>query len=154
MEAPRIAEILIENQLDRLDVANYNSPDQTVISGPSDLIADAQPIFEAAGVRAYIPLKVSAPFHSRYMQSAAEEFRAFLKGFTLRDPQIPVYANCTAEPYGPGEMIDLLPQQIASPVRWNETINKFLDLPAPEFTEVGPGRVLTGLLAKIRKARG
>jgi len=74
----------------RLDVANFNSFDQTVIAGPKDAITAVKPEFEAAGVRAFIPLKVSAPFHSRYMQGPQDEFADFLASFSFGAPAVPV----------------------------------------------------------------
>ena len=147
----RVKEIIETNAFESIDVANFNSPAQTVISGPEEGLSLAQKAFNEAGVKAFIPLKVSAPFHSRYMQPAADEFAEFLKGFHFAEPKIPVIANTTAEAYPPGGVADLLARQISSPVRWLDTVKFFLSQPEPEFTEVGPGRVLSGLLAKIKR---
>jgi malonyl CoA-acyl carrier protein transacylase len=137
----------------RLDVANVNSFDQTVIAGPkADLEAVEAPL-ASAGARGCIPLNVSAPFHSRYMRSAEDEFTAFLSGFPLRAPQIPVVANATARPYAPDAVRDTLARQIGSTVRWLESMLWLLDQPGGEFEEVGPGAVLTKILAQIRKKR-
>jgi malonyl CoA-acyl carrier protein transacylase len=137
----------------RLDVANVNSFDQTVIAGPkADLEAVEAPL-ASAGARGCIPLNVSAPFHSRYMRSAEDEFTAFLSGFPLRAPQIPVVANATARPYAPDAVHDTLARQIGSTVRWLESMLWLLDQPGGEFEEVGPGAVLTKILAQIRKKR-
>jgi trans-AT polyketide synthase/acyltransferase/oxidoreductase domain-containing protein len=137
----------------RLDVANYNSFDQTVIAGPTDAIAAVKPEFEAAGVRAYIPLKVSAPFHSRYMREPQAEFATFLEGVSFRTPSIPVVANATAQPYTPAAVRETLAGQIGSPVRWLDSMLFLLDQGVTEFEEVGPGSVLTKLFAQIKKAR-
>jgi malonyl CoA-acyl carrier protein transacylase len=137
----------------RLDVANFNSFDQTVIAGPKDAIAAVKPDFEAAGVRAFIPLKVSAPFHSRYMREPQAEFAGFLADFTLKAPAIPVVANATAAPYEPDQVRHTLASQIGSPVRWLDSILFLLDQRVTEFVETGPGSVLTKLIAQIRKNR-
>jgi len=137
----------------RLDVANYNSFDQTVIAGPKDAIAAVKPDFEAAGARAFIPLKVSAPFHSRYMKAPQAEFAGFLQDFTFAPPQIPVVANATAARYEPDRLRDTLASQIGSPVRWLDSMLFLLDQGVTDFVETGPGSVLSKLIAQIRKTR-
>jgi len=101
----------------RLDVANFNSYDQTVIAGPKDDLAAVKAQFEAAGVRAYIPLNVSAPFHSRYMRDAQAEFGSFLDGVTFHPPQIPVISNVTGMPYDAARVRQTLSEQIGNSVR-------------------------------------
>jgi trans-AT polyketide synthase/acyltransferase/oxidoreductase domain-containing protein len=136
-----------------LDVANFNSFDQTVIAGPTDAIAAVKPLFEAAGVKLFVPLKVSAPFHSRYMREPQAEFSAFLDGFTFGTPAIPVIANATARPYDPAAVRPTLASQIGSPVKWLDSMLYLLDQGVTEVQEVGPGNVLTKLVAQIRKKR-
>jgi malonyl CoA-acyl carrier protein transacylase len=136
----------------RLDVANYNSFDQTVIAGPTEDIGAVKPAFETAGVRAYIPLKVSAPFHSRYMRESMEQFAGFLDGFSFSALTVPVVANVTAEPYG-ADIRETLARQIGHSVRWLNTVSFLLDRHVTEFQECGPGTVLTKIVAQIRKAR-
>jgi trans-AT polyketide synthase/acyltransferase/oxidoreductase domain-containing protein len=136
----------------RVDVANYNAVDQTVIAGPQDDLAAVRPDFEAAGVRAFTPLKVSAPFHSRYMAEPMREYGAFLAGFTFAPPAIPVIANVTARPYPATALRETLARQIGSSVRWLDSMRYLLDQGATEFVEVGPGNVLTKLIVRIRKA--
>jgi malonyl CoA-acyl carrier protein transacylase len=138
----------------RLDVANFNSFDQTVIAGPKDAIAAVKPIFEAAGVRAYIPLNVSAPFHSRYMRASQAEFAAFLGNVHFDAPRIPVISNVTGKPYEANRVCETLSEQIGHSVRWLDSMLYLLSQPDPEFIEVGPGTVLTKLIEKIRKRKG
>ncbi len=135
----------------RLDVANFNSYDQTVIAGPKDDLAAVKSQFEAAGVRAYIPLNVSAPFHSRYMRDAQAEFAASLDNVVFNPPQIPVISNVTGKPYDAELMRQTLSGQIGNSVRWLDTIVYLLAQSDPVFEEVGPGSVLAKLLAQIRK---
>ena len=137
----------------KLDVANFNSFDQTVIAGPVDAIAAVKPQFEAAGVKLFVPLKVSAPFHSRYMREPQAEFAGFLDGFTFGTPAIPVIANATAQPYDPAVVKPTLASQIGSPVKWLDSILYLLDQGVTEVQEVGPGNVLTKLVAQIKKKR-
>ncbi|MEO7891738.1 MAG: ACP S-malonyltransferase [Vicinamibacterales bacterium] len=138
----------------RLDVANYNAFDQTVIAGPQEDLRAVAAAFEQAGARAFTPLKVSAPFHSRYMQEPMREFGVFLDTFTLGAPNIPVISNVTAEPYPNDAVRDTLARQIGQSVRWLDSMLYLLDREVATFVEVGPGNVLTKLLARIRKARG
>jgi malonyl CoA-acyl carrier protein transacylase len=137
----------------RLDVANYNGFDQTVIAGPQADLAAVAPAFEAAGVRAFTPLKVSAPFHSRYMRTPMLEFGAFLADFSFAPPVTPVLANVTARPYPADAVRETLARQIGHSVRWLESIIYLLDQGADTFVEVGPGNVLTKLLTRIKKQR-
>lgn len=135
----------------RLDVANFNSFDQTVIAGPKDDLTAVKPAFEEAGARAYVPLNVSAPFHSRYMRATQTDFGEFLAGFTFQPPSMPVISNVTAAPYTTDSTRETLARQIASSVRWLDSVLYLLDQGADTFEEVGPGNVLTKLVAQIKK---
>jgi trans-AT polyketide synthase/acyltransferase/oxidoreductase domain-containing protein len=149
---PRIIETLSGSEAgQRLDVANFNAFDQTVIAGPQADIEAVRAAFEAAGVRAFTPLKVSAPFHSRYMEDAMRAFATFLGEFQFAPPSIPVIANVTAEPYPPDQVRATLARQIGQSVRWLDSILYLLRHGADSFEEVGPGTVLTKLVARIRK---
>ncbi|MDA1306909.1 MAG: ACP S-malonyltransferase, partial [Acidobacteria bacterium] len=154
LEPKRIQEVLNNTEPGRrLDVANFNSYDQTVIAGPKDDLAAVKDQFEAAGVRAYIPLNVSAPFHSRYMREAQSMFAAFLQNVMFAAPAIPVISNVSGKPYE-GDMVrSTLSEQIGNSVRWLESIVYLLEQPEPEFEEVGPGSVLTRIVAQIKKRR-
>jgi malonyl CoA-acyl carrier protein transacylase len=138
----------------RLDVANFNAFDQIVIAGPREDLAAVAPAFEAAGVRAFTPLKVSAPFHSRYMRAPMEEFAAGLAEVAFAPPRIPVVSNVTARPYEPDAVRETLGRQIGHAVRWLDSMIFLLDAGVSTFVEVGPGTVLAKLVARIRKARG
>lgn len=155
LEPARIEAILQDSEAGRrLDVANFNSFDQTVIAGPTDAIDAIEPAFTAAAVRAFIRLKVSAPFHSRYMREPQAEFAAFLQGFEFRAPTVPVVANATARPYEADRVRDTLASQIGSPVRWLDSMLWLLDNGVTTVEEVGPGTVLAKLMVQIRKKRG
>lgn len=147
----RIREVL-SRDAPGVDVANLNAPGQTVVSGPREEIASLRAAFgdEARNV---VPLNVGGAFHSRYMAGAAEEFGAFLAQYVLATPRIEVISNVTARPYGGEDPADLLTRQVSSPVRWSETVAYLLDRPDPQFREIGPGQVLTGLVSRIRAGR-
>lgn len=153
--ADNIARILRSENLSTLDVANYNAPTQTVISGPVDDIQRAGAAFEKAGARLYMPLQVSAAFHSRYMAEAAREFSTFLTGFTFHELTVPVVANVTAEPYLPGDATTtiraLLGRQITASVLWTQTVRYLMERGVVTFSELGPGNVLTRLVQQIRQ---
>ncbi len=150
----RIAAILEASEAGRrLDVANFNAFDQTVIAGPVADIEAVKADFEAAGVRAFTLLKVSAPFHSRYMHAAMEEFGRHLDGVTFAAPAIPVIANVTAAPYPADDVRGTLAKQIGSSVRWLDSMVGLLDQGVITFEEVGPGNVLTKLITRIKKSR-
>ncbi|MBU8536770.1 ACP S-malonyltransferase [Falsiroseomonas tokyonensis] len=133
-----------------LDFANLNAPTQTVLSGPATALEAAQPLVEAAGGR-WFPINVATAFHSRHMQPVRLDFAEFLAGITFQPLMLPVIANATALPYRDGEVAHLLARQIDSPVRWVETVQYLLDEPEPEFVEIGPGQVLTRLVAEISR---
>jgi malonyl CoA-acyl carrier protein transacylase len=154
LEPRRIQEILDSTEAGRrIDVANFNSYDQTVIAGPKEDLASVKAQFEAAEVRAYIVLNVSAPFHSRYMREPQSLFATFLHDIDFNAPAIPVISNVSGKPYE-GDMVrQTLSEQIGNSVRWLESMVYLLEQPEPEFEEVGPGSVLTKLLAQIKKRR-
>ncbi|MCB0211427.1 MAG: ACP S-malonyltransferase, partial [Anaerolineae bacterium] len=151
----QISEALQANGLLEIDMANYNAPSQTVISGPSAEISQAEAVLNEAGARLVIPLQVSAAFHSRLMVPAAERFAEFLAPFEFKALAIPVIANVTARPYPsahPTETIKkMLVEQITHPVQWTDTIRYLLGQDATDFEEVGPGAVLTGLVRRIKQ---
>jgi trans-AT polyketide synthase/acyltransferase/oxidoreductase domain-containing protein len=151
MDLARIREILREAQLDAINVANMNSPSQIVLSGPGDAIAQAQKYFRDLGA-VFLPLNVSAAFHSRYMRPAAEEFARIISDVPFRPLRIPVVSNVLARPYQDEEIRENLVLQIYHPVRWTETIQFLLREGVTEVEEVGPGGVLTKLTAEIRNA--
>jgi malonyl CoA-acyl carrier protein transacylase len=156
LDADAIAAVLREHGLDGIDVANFNSPTQTVVSGPVEDIQRAGPLFQAAGARMCMPLPVSAAFHSRYMAVAAREFAEFLAPMTFAAPQLPVVANVTAEPYPAEDASEaakaLLVRQITGSVQWVRSVRRLVADGATAFTEIGPGNVLTRLVQQIRQA--
>jgi trans-AT polyketide synthase/acyltransferase/oxidoreductase domain-containing protein len=152
LDSDGVRRVLAEQALDALDIANLNSPVQTVVAGPAADIERAAACFERyPGVR-YVPLRVSAAFHSRFMQAAQTAFEHFLAGVNLRPPRVLVMANASAEPYGADAVGALLARQLSQPVRWQQCIEALLRRGANEFVEVGPGNVLTGLVRAIRQA--
>ena len=136
-----------------VQAANFNSPGQTVISGSVAGVRKAMEIARQKGAKLVKELVVSGAFHSPLMEGAKEGLRKGLDHTTIRDAAIPVYANVTAEPVTrASEIRDLLYRQLTSPVRWEETIVNMTRDGADEFLEVGPGKVLQGLVKRIQPA--
>ena len=148
--AQEVADILQTNNLDSIDVANYNSIKQIVISGLKEDVAHSKPIFEAADAK-FFPLNVSGAFHSRYMTPARDEFKSFVDQFAFNIPKIPVIANYTAKPYGQDDVKTNLVEQINHSVKWSDSILYLIQQGIQDFLEIGPGNVLTGLVAKIKR---
>ncbi len=126
---------------------NYNCPGQLVVAGEQGALTAFCAAAQAEGGRT-MPLAVSGAFHSPYMAAAAEEFYQLLSDFSFQTPSYPVYANVTAAPYAP-PYANLLAQQIASPVRFEQSIRAMAEVGIDTFVEVGPGKTLTGLIRKI-----
>ena len=132
-----------------VEVANLNSPQQTVISGAAEAVARASERLKSEGARV-IPLKVSAPFHSSLMQPAAEALARDLEQAEFSQPQLTIVCNVTAEPLpGPESAPRLLTEQVTSAVRWVESVERLAQLGAARFLEFGSGKVLTGLVGRI-----
>ncbi|MCX6349269.1 MAG: ACP S-malonyltransferase [Candidatus Aureabacteria bacterium] len=135
-----------------VQAVNFNSPAQTAISGTKEGVAKAIELALAKGAKRALPLPVSAPFHSSLMDPVAEKFRSELETAKIADAAIPVVANIDARPETKaGEIRRNLVKQINGPVRWTETIQFMLAQGITTFIEVGPGKVLTGLLRQINK---
>jgi trans-AT polyketide synthase/acyltransferase/oxidoreductase domain-containing protein len=150
-EHDALAELLRSNELGGIDIANLNAPGQIVIAGPKAQLERARALLEDRGAH-YIPLNVSAPFHSRYMQGARAAFREELARAVFRELQVPVISNVYARPYEAGAAAAHLEEQITSPVRWSASVGYLVDRGVTRFEEIGPGKVLTNLVAKIRRA--
>jgi len=149
MNEEQIKDVLVKNTLDKIDVANYNTPNQIVISGLKSEIEYAKVFFERAGALDYIILNVSGAFHSRYMGPAREEFESFLNQFTFSKPTIPVISNVSARPYKNSDIKTNMAAQITSSVRWCESIRYLMGKGKGEILQVGPGNVLTGHIRTI-----
>lgn len=132
--------------------ANANGPDQIVIAGHAGAVARACELSLAAGAKRAIPLSVSAPFHCALMAPAALRLSDVLGSVAFCDPSIPVYTNVDAAAVADAARArDTLIRQVASVVRWDEEISKMCDDGIDTFVEFGPGRVLAGLVRRIRK---
>ncbi|MFQ5959873.1 MAG: ACP S-malonyltransferase [Candidatus Methylomirabilales bacterium] len=133
-----------------VQVANLNAPMQTVVSGHAAAVNGAAAAARARGAKRVQLLSVSAPFHSSLMRPIAEEFTGVLKGLEIRDPHVPFIANRDAEPKRTAaEVIQSLIEQLDHPVRWVEVIQCLIGDGVKTFIELGPGKVLSGLIKRI-----
>lgn len=149
MPSEGVREVIDNSGVSEVSIANLNAPQQTVLTGAKDGILALQSKFQEAGAKRYIPLKVSGAFHSPFMEPARKEFESFLGQFEFGKPSIPVISNVEALPYPEDGVADLLALQITSPVRWVETVQYLNQQPNPTFEEIGPGKVLQGLIRQI-----
>lgn len=145
-----IETILGENDLGDIELANFNTLSQIVVSGPKDQIKKAESFFQK-GKMQYIPLNTSGAFHSKFMVQAGKKFEAYLKKFEFSDPVIPIISNFTAKPYKKGEMVKNLSMQLVSPVRWTDSVQFLIKKGVIDFEEIGNGNVLTKLIHKIKE---
>lgn len=131
--------------------ANYNSPEQVVVSGESAAVDRVMELAKAAGAKRAVRLNVSGAFHSPLMDFAGPGLAAALRDAALGDPAFPVYSNVTTEPVQDAATAEeLLLRQLTSPVRWTELVTRLAaDHPAALFVEMGPGNVLAGLVKRI-----
>lgn len=130
--------------------ANYNSPGQIVISGEIDAVKAAGEKLAAAGARRVLPLKVGGAFHSPCMEPARAELAEAIAATEIHKPVCPVYQNVDALPHtDPAEIKANLIAQLTAPVRWTQTVRNMVADGATEFVELGPGKVLQGLVKKI-----
>jgi len=132
--------------------ANFNSPSQIVIAGNAGAVNRAIEIAKARGFRKAMLLPVSAPFHCSLMKPAAERLAATLAGVAVSPLGLPVVTNVEAEPNRDhGRVADLLVQQVCAPVLWDASVRKMAELGVGRFIEIGPGKVLSGLVKRIAK---
>jgi [acyl-carrier-protein] S-malonyltransferase len=135
-----------------VEPVNYNCPGQLVIAGEKGAVERATERIKAERAKV-IPLAVSAPFHCQLMQPAEERFRPHLQGAAFADPRVPVYVNVDAEPVTAAAAArDSLVRQISRPVRWEQSIRRMLEDGVGAFIEIGPGKVLAGMIRRIDKA--
>lgn len=153
IERSELEDICVEAaQNEVVSPANFNSPGQIVIAGHAGAVTRAIEIAKGRGYRKTMPLPVSAPFHCALMQPAAARLTVVLEKIAVNDLQIPVVSNVEATPNSDGKRVrDLLVTQVCAPVRWEETILKMAELGVTRCIEIGPGKVLSGLVKRIVK---
>ena len=149
---PATVESVCEKTEGIVSVANYNCPGQIVITGEENAVNAAAAALTEAGAKRCIPLKVSGPFHSALLKDAGEKLYEELKDVNLRTPKMPYLTNVTADYVTSEENIkELLKQQVASSVRFQQSIEKMIEDGVNVFVEIGPGKTLNGFIRKISK---
>ncbi|MET8975652.1 SDR family oxidoreductase [Streptomyces sp. NPDC004539] len=147
-DAESVGRVLADTGDPAVVIANLNSPEQTVVSGPTDSVAEAVRLLRAAGLTAR-RIPVACAFHSPLVAEAGPRFATTLAQHTFHEPEFPVWANRTAAPYTPDSVRTELAAQIGSPVRFADQIEAMYDAGARVFVEAGPGSVLTRLVGKV-----
>lgn len=136
-----------------VQLANINCPGQIVISGTREGVNQAIVKVKEKGAKRALPLEVSGPFHSALMKPAAEKLNEVLNEVSIVQANIPVISNVTAEPISePTEIKEKLIEQLYSPVLWEDSVKKLVALGVDTFVEVGPGKVLSGLIKKVDRS--
>jgi len=133
-----------------VDLANLNAPGQVVISGPLQALDKAASLAKERGALRVVPLQVSAAFHSRWMRPMSKRFAELISQASFAEPQLDIIANVTARPARSADEIrGLLEMQTYSPVRWVESVQYMAEQGVRAFVEIGPGKVLSGLVKRI-----
>ncbi len=133
--------------------ANYNEPAQTVIAGDAAAVERAAAELKAAGAKRVLPLPVSAPFHCALMEPVKARLEPVLRAVAWREPRVPVVTNVEAKANRELQrVVPLLLQQVTSPVRWIECVEELVRLGVTRMVEVGPGKVLSGLVRRVDKS--
>ncbi|MDO5089270.1 MAG: ACP S-malonyltransferase [Leptotrichiaceae bacterium] len=135
-----------------IEPVNYNEPKQTVVAGEKEAIENSADIFKEKGAKRVIPLAVSGPFHSSLMKPVAEELKVEFENYSWNNAEVPVIANTTAKILNTSdELKEELYRQTFGPVKWVDTITVLSEKGVDKIYEVGPGKVLAGLIKKINK---
>jgi [acyl-carrier-protein] S-malonyltransferase len=142
-----ILETLKENKKGIVEIANYNSPSQYVLSGELEALREVENTLKEKGITRLIPLKVSGAFHSSLLKDASLQLRSHLLNVGLVSPQIPVYFNVSGQ--RETDLVEALTQQICHSVQWVKTIQNMIQDGFDTFIEIGPGRSLAGLVKQI-----
>lgn len=153
MEVPEVEALVTETRgPDTLEVANLLCPGNTVVSGAIAAIERFEQLCVQKGGIRTVRLAVAGAFHTKLMKPADEKLAAALAGINLKSPNVPVWSNVDAKPHtDPAEIHALLVKQVLSPVRWEDTLRGLFADNVDRFYEIGPGRVLAGLLKRVQR---
>lgn len=153
LDAQVVDEVCGEVALDQVVApANYNSPGQIVIAGHVAAVERAMALAKERGAKRALPLPVSAPFHCQLMEPAARQLESVLAGIAVETLSCPVVSNVEAKANSDVDAVrQLLVKQVYSPVRWEESVRNMVDAGVDRFIEIGPGKVLSGLIKRIAK---
>ena len=148
METSKIEELILD--IEDVDIANYNCPGQTVITGLKPAVEKAAKILNESGAKRVIELNVSGPFHSKFLKTAGEKMSVELEKINLTELEIPYVTNVTGEYVSDiSKTKELLVKQISSPVKWEQSVRNMINNGVDTFVEIGPGKILAGFIRKI-----
>lgn len=151
LDASVIEKICAETE-GTVSIANYNCPGQIVVTGEKNAVDAAAVSLKEAGAKRVVPLKVSGPFHSAMLNGAGEQLGEALKEVAIAEEFIPYVANVTADYVTRAQDVKpLLERQVASSVRWQQTVERLIADGASTFVEIGPGKTLSGFMRKINR---
>ena len=152
LDADKILEACDEaSSVGKVMIANYNAPGQIVIAGETDAVAKAEELVLEKGAKRAVRLNVSGPFNTCLLQPAAEKLNVELQNISINDMAIPVITNLTGDFVNKDDIIDTLTKQVMNPVKWEQTVRKFIELGVDTFVELGPGKTLSAFVKKVSK---
>lgn len=132
--------------------ANYNMPGQIAIAGLKEPVEIASQRLVDAGAKRVVPLTVSGPFHTSLLEPAAMQLQEAIQSVSINEPSIPIVSNTTALPFkNAGDIKNLMVKQVMSPVYWEDSVRKMIDMDVDTFIEIGPGKTLSSFIKKIDK---
>lgn len=135
-----------------LEAVNFNCPGQVVVAGDEEALRKSEDIFKKSGAKKVLKLAVGGAFHSKAMTGAAEGFSEFLEGIEFHRPKAPIVSSEIAEVVEePKDIRRALSRQLVNPVRWRQTIDYMIKMGVEEFVEIGPGKVISGLIKRISR---
>lgn len=147
----KILEVINDvKEFGKIEVANYNCPGQIVVSGEVNALNAAESLFVEKGAIKHVRLSVNSPFHTSFLKKASEEFKNELLKVNFNfESNINIISNVTADKMNQNDLVNLLSKQVMSPVLWEKSIRKMIDMGTDIFLEIGPGRTLSGFVKKI-----
>jgi len=132
-------------------IANYNAPGQIVIAGEVKAVEKAEELVMGKGAKRAVRLNVSGPFHTPLLKEASDKLNSELENIKINDMKFPVITNLTGDIVLKENIVDTLTKQVMNPVRWEQTVRKFIELGADTFVELGPGKTLSSFVKKVSK---
>lgn len=152
LDAGKIQEACDEaSSVGKVMIANFNAPGQIVIAGEAEAVKKAEELVIEKGAKRTVRLNVSGPFHTSLLKPASEKLNAELNNININDMNFPVVTNLTGDIVSKENIVDTLTKQVMSPVRWEQTVRKFIELGVDTFVELGPGKTLSSFVKKVSR---
>lgn len=152
LDAEKILEACSEaSSVGKVMIANYNAPGQIVIAGETAAVAKAEELVLEKGAKRAVRLNVSGPFHTSLLKPASDKLNVELQGISINKMDFPVITNLTGDIVSEENIIDTLTKQVMNPVKWEQTVRKFIEFGVDTFVELGPGKTLSSFVKKVSK---